>query len=120
MSTFKQLQKPTRIVDRKYREWVKIHPCVFKDPLMCDGPIDPAHISPRDGTKGTASKVSDYRCLPMCRFHHEMHGSGSSATLPYLDSVIETYNSEYRALFPAKEKRERQSSARVGLGIKNC
>jgi hypothetical protein len=61
------LPKPRRIVDERFRRFVKTFAC-----CVCGRrPVDPAHIGP----KGIGSKASDYTCIPLCRDHHDAQGS---------------------------------------------
>lgn len=64
------LPKPRRIVDARYRRFVKSFAC-----CVCGRrTVDAAHI----GSKGLGSKASDYTCIPLCREHHELqHQLGS-------------------------------------------
>ena len=102
------LTKPRRVIDRKYREWIKTKACVLTNP-NCTGPIDAAHISPFNGTKGTGSKVSDYRVLPLCRMHHDESGGGRFYANLFERQIV-ALNDEYFALFPPQVKKERAVS----------
>lgn len=120
----KSIPKPERIIDRKYREWIKTKPCVlrgvfgiYKD---CFGLTDPAHISPMNGTKSAASKVSDYRCLPLCRGHHTQVGSGNLHRRCYFDECIREFNAEYFQLHPANPSKERILQPEARIKIRHC
>lgn len=77
--------KPKRVLDSRYVKWIKSQPCLVvisreqlvrrygKPPnnVACFGPIDPHHVIPAGGGK-TGSKVDDKRCVPLCRFHHDL------------------------------------------------
>jgi hypothetical protein len=54
--------KPVR--DRKYREWVGTQPCAVCGSF---GWIEAAHT----GGRGLNQKADDWRCIPLCRFHHQ-------------------------------------------------
>ena len=119
------LTKPRRIIDRKYREWIKTKPCVYyatgeDGKCLCSGPIDAMHLTPRNGTKSAASKVSDYRCLPGCRGHHEEFGSGNPVHLAYLEALIERFNKEYLAIMPTPAVQSRKKQAKGRISIQAC
>lgn len=65
------LPKPQREEDTLYRQWIKTQPCILASDSTCPciGEIDPHHVKPFGGGK-MGSKVSDYRCVPLCRGHH--------------------------------------------------
>ena len=50
--------------DRKYREWVGTQPCAVCSSF---GWIEAAHT----GGRGLSQKADDWRCIPLCRFHHQ-------------------------------------------------
>lgn len=104
-------QKAVRIVDRKYREFVKGKTCLLSS-TYCVPPIDPHHYIPK-GEGRTGSKVSDRMCVPLCRHHHEIVEANPNGYRETCEYAIARLNKEYDTLFPAKEKRERKTSARV-------
>jgi hypothetical protein len=118
------LPKPRRILDARYREWIRTKPCwaikcfiVDLDKLPhcyslasvdpCAGNIDACHIIPK-GEGRTGSKVSDYRTIPGCRHHHEWQGAHPNEYRAFYELLIESLNEEYFQLHPAKEKREQK------------
>ena len=63
--------KPIRELIPQYTQWIKTLPCAVYDKKTCAGMIDPHHVIPAGGGK-TGSKVSDLRCIPLCRHHHQL------------------------------------------------
>jgi hypothetical protein len=59
-----------RMENDAYRRYVRQLPC-----SSCNAPADdPHHIYTTDFSKGMATKVPDYWCLPLCRHcHDELH-----------------------------------------------
>jgi len=63
------LQKPNRIEDKKYLEYIRETPC-----LICGKRSEPHHLT----TRGSGG--SDYTSIPFCRSHHaDYHLLGLSA-----------------------------------------
>lgn len=58
--------KPERIIDDKFRAFVKQHRCAVTGKY----PTDPAHLPVR-GMGGMATKVADYFCIPLHRDIHD-------------------------------------------------
>lgn len=119
--------KPVREIDSDYTTFVKRQGCCclpeYLFPHLCRTaeplPIHPHHVSPRNGTKSAASKVSDLRQVPVCFSGHRYCETHPLEVLPFLNRVIRKLNREYDALHP-KPKRERKASMKVGLYVKNC
>lgn len=66
--------KPVRARSDAYMAWVRKQPCILAHTGQCFGAVESAHVS--DGSsKGLGSKVSDYRCLPLCGEAHHRNGS---------------------------------------------
>lgn len=62
-----------------FLQWLRGRPCRLEDRGGCWGKIEACHVDyagshesvdPADG-KGTASKVHDRYCIPMCSGHHK-------------------------------------------------
>lgn len=62
---------------RQFLQWLRGRPCIFADSGNCQGKIVPAHLDFAGG-KGTATKVADRYCVPMCGLGHHarQHGIG--------------------------------------------
>jgi hypothetical protein len=107
------LEKPRRVKDQDYIDFVKSRPCLLlgKFDHVCSGPIDPNHITPRMGGK-VGSKTDDKRALPFCRSLHDVyHILGSIEAFEARYPVILEYEiirlqRAYRA--PKKATREKQ------------
>lgn len=74
---------------------------------------------------GIGLKPDDFRTVPLCEAaHEEFHRIGKETfEKKYgldLEAHIQRINKEYDSLYPPQVKKERKTSARVGLGIKNC
>lgn len=115
--------KPVRELDSHYIEFVKTKPCCLPTilfPHYCSNERQPHHVSPRNGTKGTGTKVSDRRCVPVCLNAHRYCERYPKEVLPHLNEVIRTLNAEYDATFPARSKRERKPAVKIGFAVKHC
>lgn len=63
-----ELQKPERITDEKYLEYVRTFNC-----LCCENAAEPHHLL----TGGMGTKGPDWVVIPLCRIHHqEFHQIG--------------------------------------------
>lgn len=122
------IPKPKREIDTPYRQWIKTLPCyagMRMEPLkMCMGIIDPHHVIPDGGGK-TGSKVSDRRCIPLCRFHHDEAERSQrvfNATYGDPEGEIRDLNREYdaRTRGPRKPKPPRQVKQRLHLSVTHC
>lgn len=110
------LEKPRRVKDQDFLDYVKSRPCLLlgKYGHVCSGPVDANHITPKGGGK-VGSKVDDKRALPFCRALHEhYHFLGSVDAFEKRFPVILEFEllrlqHDYRA--PKKTKREQ----RVGV-----
>jgi len=59
----------TKVVDRKYLDWLRTQPCILTGEAATDfDPVDPMHI----GTHGKGAKTDD-EALPVA---HSLHVSG--------------------------------------------
>jgi len=126
------IPKPVRERDSDYTTFVKSKPCCLPVSMFVHacgfGPrldsgqmarIQPHHVSPRNGTKGTGSKVSDRRQVPVCHAGHRYCEAHPLEVLEYLNGVIRDLNREYAALSRRKVV-VRGPRFEVGLGIKGC
>lgn len=109
------LKKPRKVVDRKYREWVRLQGCAIPRYYTavhspCGGPIDPHHVIPK-GQGRMGSKVSDYRCVPLCRVHHEVAEQHPDSAREDFEYEIERLNKLYFS--EHKPKLERKSKPRT-------
>jgi hypothetical protein len=108
------LPKPVRELDPDYTIFVKEHPCCLPLSLhQCDqmtmgerAPSQPHHVSPRNGTKGIGSKVSDRRQVPVCNSGHRYCEQNPVEVLPFLEIVIAEMNREFDAARKPKVTRE--------------
>lgn len=123
------LEKPKRVIDPKFRRWVKAQDCFARWPLTvrvlgvdlgnCDGPMDPHHAKEK-GFGATGSKPSDRDCIPACRSHHEMAESNPALFRELFAAMKYRLNSDYDVLCPAKPRRERKRAMKVKLDIQFC
>ena len=60
------LQKDIPIKDEDYKSYIRTRPCIG---CGCTG-YTVAHHQPARGNSGMGCKVSDRRCLPLCRPHY--------------------------------------------------
>lgn len=114
------LVKPKRVIDRRYREWIKNLPCLLSS-MGCIQPIDPHHVIPK-GEGRMGSKVSDRRCVPLCRRHHEIVEANPNGYRETCEHAITRLNAEYEYAMPptAKRERPRKPNLKVGLQVKGC
>lgn len=119
------LEKPRREIDTKYTKWVKQQPCLLLTPNNANGcdriSTDPHHVKPYGGGK-VGSKVSDRRCVPLCRKHHEEVERGRRAFedgyLIDLENDILRLNLIYPE--PKRERKERKVSPTVQHLLIKC
>lgn len=65
------IPKPSTARSEAYKSWIRSLPC-----LCCLKPSEPHH-EPAEGQGGMGMKSSDYRCIPLCSYHHrERHQIG--------------------------------------------
>lgn len=129
--------KPVRELDQAYLDFVRSKPCCLIGygttdgerltwrgahlrAHICEGKVEAHHVSPRNGTKGTGSKVSDKRAVPVCLAGHRAAEKHAASWLSFFNGIIDRLNREYNATHPAKRTRERKPSVKVGLGVRNC
>ncbi len=118
------IPKPKRIRDAKYVDWIKTLPCLVKS-TFCLGDIDPHHVIPEGGGI-TGGKVSDYRCVPLCRWHHD--GANMREQFEQLHDIdlqekIDDLRAAYRHFFATvapRKTRTLQPTIRECREIKNC
>lgn len=123
----RSLAKPRHEIDADYSRFVKTKRCcldIHQFPHACrlgptreDGSIvgiEPHHVSPRNGTKGMGSKVSDRRQVPVCHYGHRYCEQHPLEILEFLNARILELNREYAALHP-EAKPVRASSKPAGL-----
>lgn len=98
--------KPTVDRSASYKKWIKQKPCLVSthssNPTPCAGPVDPAHMVPT-GHAAMGSKRSDWRCLPLCRKHHEQSPGPIQLFHHHLivaEGIIRNFRIEYDRLFP--------------------
>ncbi len=116
------IPKPKRIRDAKYVDWIKTLPCLVRS-VYCLGDIDPHHVIPEGGGI-TGGKVSDYRCVPLCRWHHD--GANMRAEFERLFDIdleekIDDLRTAYRHLFATVAPRKtRTLQPTAKLRIEHC
>lgn len=113
------IPKPVRHIERPYRDWIKTLPCLVKTraPMIayCEGAVDPHHVIPEGGGK-TGSKVSDRRCVPMCRHHHRIAPHPQRLESYYeidVEAEIRALNIQYDATHKPQTKREIEKPHRL-------
>lgn len=104
--------KPKRELDASYLVFVRSKPCCFHGPSsremgLC-GPTQAHHVSPRNGTKSAASKVSDRRAVPVCQSGHDSCEAHPGYFQEYLEGYIHALNAEYDQLHSAKQRETRK------------
>ncbi len=120
-------EKPRRERDSAYMKWIKTLPCLVCYVLQVDPKdvSDPHHVIPDGGGK-MGSKVSDRRCIPMCRFHHEFSPRPDQLQSRYhidVETWIRHYNAKYAFALKQEKlslKKERQASHRLQVLCANC
>ncbi len=87
-------KRPTK-AERAYMDRVAQEPCVFKGPA-CYGDLELHH----HGRKGLSQKVSHYRVVPLCTFHHlvQWHGKGTVYPHPRADADLIMTREQVRLL----------------------
>lgn len=125
------IPKPTRETDSGYTDFVKSKPCCLLMNLFEHACTvswlhinaglrsEAHHVSPRNGTKSAASKVSDRRQVPVCFNGHRYCEAHPVEVLPYLNTVIRRLNREYDAAHP-EPKKERIIATTVRLTVRHC
>ena len=111
--------KPKRELDSEYLKFVRSKPCCLREAMYCEGPLQAHHVSPRNGTKGMGSKVSDRRTVPVCQRAHDYCEANPKQALPFLEKQIQKLNLEYDRLHP-KERKTRKKAMKINLAIHNC
>lgn len=98
------LQKPQRVLDPKYLQWIRNLECLCSPDEPCFPSVEAHHVAPRGGGK-VGSKADDSRAVPLCSIHHRSyhaHGRTPWEAVHRIDleAAIVQLNERY-----AKEKR---------------
>ncbi len=118
------LPKPARERSSSYLAFVRQQPCCLPTSLFphacstCPGQIEAHHVSPRNGTKSAASKVSDRRAVPVCWNAHRYCEQRPLEVWAHLNVVIYDLNRKFDATH--EQPRKRQPRMKVGLAVKDC
>ena len=111
--------KPERIRDTAYMKWIKALGCTLErvSGSACIGATDPHHVKPAGGGI-MGGKVSDRRCIPLCRQHHLVVEIHPATFRDGFEALIIQLNREYNSAHPPKPKKQIQISKVYGLKVK--
>lgn len=118
------IPKPQCERDTAYLDFVRSKPCCLRGLIKhpCSSRTEAHHVSPRNGTKGTGSKVSDRRAVPVCFYGHREAERQAEKLLTFFNVTIRQLNREFDELHPRREpvRLQNKPSLKVGIGVKNC
>ena len=92
--------KPVTLRSEKYMAWIRTLPCIVH---RCHNPSQAHHAGGLEAGRGKDHKGSDYRCLPVCPWHHVViHDDGQADFFQYYNLDRDLLIIEFLEVWAAK------------------